>query len=264
MTKIKILSGWSNPGGSTTAFINLCNLFNENGLDCTFYGPHQFHLGRCKSNSLDNAAVNEDGEILIMHFLKIPSRPEASKKVILACHEKGVFPIKEIKPYWDEIVYVSEAQRDWQGIEGTIVPNSITSIARDRLKPGNIAGIIGSIDKNKNTHISIQRALQDNCDKVLIFGMVTDQPYWESMVKPLVDGDKVIFSGYIENRDAIYSQIDVVYQSSDSECASLVSHECKSLGVEFKGNENIDEVSTLTPNSEILEMWMKVLDHDNW
>ena len=264
MTKIKILSGWSNPGGSTTSFINLCNLFSESGLDCTFYGPHEFHLGQCKSDSLENCAVNEEGEILIIHYLKIPARPEASKKVILACHEKEMYKVKDVKPFWDKVTYVSNPQMFWQGVPGVVIPNVITPILRDRKeKSGNVAGIIGSIDKNKNTHISIKRALADNCDKVLLFGMVTDNAYWESTVKPLVDGDKVIFNGYIINRDAIYSQVDVVYQSSDSECASLVSHECKSLDIEFKGNDNIDKVDTLVSNSEILEKWMKVLDHDN-
>lgn len=265
MTKIKILSGWSNPGGSTTAFINLCNLFNKNGMDCTFYGPHSYHLGQCISNTLENCAVNDEDEILITHFFKMPHRPEKSKKVILACHEKGVFPIKTIQPYWDEIVYVANSQMFWQGVKGTVIPNVLPVINRERKETSNkVAGIIGSIDKNKNTHISIQRALNDNCDKVLLFGLVTDNPYWEHAVEPLVDGDKVVFSGYIQNRDAIYSQLDVVYQSSDSECASLVSHECKSLGLEFKGNENIEEVTTLVSNSEILEKWKKILDYDNW
>tara|TARA_R100000458_G_scaffold17345_3_gene15025 strand:- start:8139 stop:8936 length:798 start_codon:yes stop_codon:yes gene_type:complete len=265
MTKVKIISGWSNPGGSTTAFINLCNLFNENNIDCTFYGPHPYHLGQCKSDVLENCAVNEEGEILISHFFKIPHRPEKSKKVILSCHEKDIFPIKTVKSYWDEIVYVSNSQMFWQGVPGTVIPNVLPVINRERKEtPEKVAGIIGSIDINKNTHVSIQRALADNCDKVLLFGLVTNNPYWENQVKPLVDGSRVIFNGYVQNRDEIYSQIDVVYQSSKSECASLVSHECKALGIEFKGNKNIDKVTTLSSNSDILEKWKKVLDYDNW
>ena len=265
MTKIKIISGWSNPGGSTTAFINLCNLFNENGLDCTYYGPHPYHLGQCVSNMLEQCVINDEDEILITHFFKIPHRPEKSKKVILACHEKEVFPIRDIKPHWDEIVYVAESQKDWQGFPGTVIPNVLTDITVTKKETSsNIAGIIGSIDRNKNTHISIKRALEDNCDKVLLFGIVTDNSYWETTVKPLIDGTKVIFNGYIQNRDEMYSSIDVVYQSSDSECASLTSQECNSLGIEFKGNENIEEVKSLISNSEIFEKWMKVLDHDNW
>lgn len=51
---VKILSGWSNKGGSTFAFINLTNELNKNGIDTTFYGPHNWHLDKCKSGLLDN------------------------------------------------------------------------------------------------------------------------------------------------------------------------------------------------------------------
>lgn len=95
MTKIKIISGWSNPGGSTTSFINLCNYMNANGMDCTFYGPHDYHRDKCKSGHIAEAQVNQKDEILIIHYLKFPERPEASKKVILACHEKDVYEVKK-------------------------------------------------------------------------------------------------------------------------------------------------------------------------
>ena len=49
---IKIISGWSNLGGSTESFIKLCNLFNDNNLECVYYGPHNYHLDKCKSDHL--------------------------------------------------------------------------------------------------------------------------------------------------------------------------------------------------------------------
>ena len=52
---IKIISGWSDKGGSTFAFINLTNTLNEYGYDATFYGPHTWHLDKCKSGILDNS-----------------------------------------------------------------------------------------------------------------------------------------------------------------------------------------------------------------
>jgi hypothetical protein len=64
---IKILTGWSNTGGSTTAFINLTNLFNKNGIDCTMYGPHDYHLNKCKSGRLNDIRL-EENDNLIIHF----------------------------------------------------------------------------------------------------------------------------------------------------------------------------------------------------
>ena len=124
--KIKILSGWSNPGGSTVAFVNLCNLFNERGYDCTFYGPHAWHIGKCKSAWLDECPLNEADERLIVHFLKLPARPVESESVILACHEQEVFPVKNLDCFWDETVFVSESQKSWHGTEGIVIPNVIS------------------------------------------------------------------------------------------------------------------------------------------
>ena len=49
---IKILSSWSRPGGSTIAFIRLCNLFNDRGLECEFYGQHDWHLDKCNGKDI--------------------------------------------------------------------------------------------------------------------------------------------------------------------------------------------------------------------
>jgi hypothetical protein len=40
---IKIISGWSNKGGSTIALIALTNALNAEGYETTFYGPHDWH-----------------------------------------------------------------------------------------------------------------------------------------------------------------------------------------------------------------------------
>ena len=42
--KIKIISGWSDTGGSTIAHINMCKEFIKAGYDAEFYGPHEWHL----------------------------------------------------------------------------------------------------------------------------------------------------------------------------------------------------------------------------
>ena len=49
---VKIISDISHVGGSTIILINLTNLFNSKGIDTTFYGPHDFHMDKCKSKKL--------------------------------------------------------------------------------------------------------------------------------------------------------------------------------------------------------------------
>ena len=55
---VKIVSGWSNRGGSTFAFINLTNALNKAGYDTTFYGPHEWHLDKCKSGRMNEINIS--------------------------------------------------------------------------------------------------------------------------------------------------------------------------------------------------------------
>ena len=259
MTKIKILSGWSKPGGSTTSFINLCNLFNENGHDCTFYGYDSFPVGQCKYDSMENCAVNEEGEILIIHFLKIPERPEASKKVILACHEKEVYPVKDIKPFWDDITYVSNSQMFWQGVPGTVIPNVLTPLTKmegDLIKK---VGVIGSIDRNKNTHVSIQRALDDGFKKVHLYGLVTDQEYYREHVVNYVNNGKAYINGYQTNPQEMYDSLTDVYHSSLSETFNLIKGECELTGTNYHGLDSAESGAEYWDNERILNKWRNIL-----
>jgi len=259
MAQIKILSGWSNPGGSTTSFINLCNLFSKNGLDCTFYGPHTFPLNQCNFNLMDNCAVNEEGEVLITHFLKLPERPEASKKVILACHEKDVYKVKDVKPFWDEIVYVSNSQMFWQGVPGIVIPNVITPLIKSEVSSEKIAGVIGSIDRNKNTHVSIQRALDDGFKKVHLYGLVTDQDYYREHVVKYVNNGQASIQGYKVNPQEMYDSLSDVYHSSLSETFNLIKGECELTGTNYHGLDSAESGAEYWDNDKILKAWKELI-----
>jgi hypothetical protein len=121
---IKILSGWSEKGGSTTAFINLTNIFNKNGIDCTFYGPHQWHLDKCNSDNSKNLKL-KTSDRLITHFINLGNRP-AIKKVVLSCHEKWWFEVADLPVYWDEVIFLHQAHRDYHkryNGKYSIIPN---------------------------------------------------------------------------------------------------------------------------------------------
>jgi hypothetical protein len=260
---IKIISGWSDKGGSTFAFINLTNTLNQYGYDATFYGPHTWHLDKCKSGILDSSlSVNEDDK-LICHFIQLPNRPNASK-VILSCHEKNLFEVGKIKQYWDKVVFLNEKQRDYHSSytgDFTILPNLKEALVKKESidESRKIAGIIGSIDENKQTHLSIQRAFSEGYDKIFLFGNVTDPNYYNSKVKPLMN-ENVIEYGFEKDKQKMYDMIDAVFLSSKSEVASLVKDECESTGTKFYGNTATDhDVINLT-NDEIIKEWIKILE----
>jgi hypothetical protein len=255
-SKIKIASSWTRPGGGTVAHINLTNLLNENGYDCTFYGPHDWHLDKCKSDTIDKCVLAPD-DILISHFIQIP--PEAKlKKHILYCHEKDVYPLKKVSlAGYDLIVYVSNSQMEWQGVNypSAIIPPLVDKFNWSPPKE-KVAGVIGSVDYNKQVHKSINRALNNGYEKVLLFGQVNDTPYYNEYVSRYVDSGQVVLAGHLDDREAMYGQVSEVFHSSLSETYGLVEAECRRSGIPFNGESNRQEI---LDESEILNRWRNIL-----
>ena len=259
--KIKILTGFSDKGGSTTVFVNLTNEFNKLGYDCTLYGPHNWHLDKCKSKLSNELVINKE-DILISHFVDLGQRPPADK-VILACHEKNLYEVSTKRQFWDTAVFVNDTHRIYHsGYTGDfkIIPNLKTNLSKiEKTDKNLIAGVIGSIDENKQTHISIKRALEDGCKKIYVFGSINDSNYYNNFVRPLLS-DIVIHKGHMDNKQEIYNMIGKVYQSSISECASLVKDECYQTDTQFFGNDSTKNDVSILENSEIMNKWIKLLE----
>jgi hypothetical protein len=262
MTRIKIVSGWSHYGGSTQAHINLCNTFNDRGIDCTYYGPHEYHLDKCKAKLLKELKLEVD-DVLIYHFLDILKERPPINKLILSLHEKDLYPLKH-KPYqiFDSIHYLNERQKQWHGVEHNnfICPNAHEEFLDLNNRPKHkIAGVIGSIDENKQTHISIKRALEDGMEKIFLFGSLNDVGYFQREVEPLIVKHKDIieYKGFVDDKQKMYEMVSDVYLSSISENASFVADECSILGVKFHGNEQTDINQNIISNDEVFAIWMK-------
>ena len=260
--KVKILTGFSERGGSTTALINLTNLFNENGIDCTFYGPHNWHLDKCKSDLISNLKLDPSDKV-ITHAVRPETRLPVDT-VILASHEKWWFQVGKIPQHWDKVIFLHENHReyheDYHG-EYDIIPNLKEPLVSNTKKENVdlIAGVIGTIEDRKQTHKSIERALEDGCEKVILFGKIGDENYYNDLVKDLLNDPRVEMSGYQTDKQSMYDSIGRVYHSSKGEVACLVKDECYLTNTKFYGNEETNhEVSPLT-NNEILEKWKQVL-----
>lgn len=256
---IRIITGHSAQGGSTVAFINLTNALNEIGIETVLYGPHDWHIGKCRSERLMSRKLQMNvNDTLIFHFWQLQARPPV-KKVILSCHEQNVFPLQNINyKVYDKIHFVSETQRQYHKIDHPyfIIPNIVNELKSNPKPTEKVAGIIGSVDRNKQVHISIQRALQDGFEKVLIFGKITDHQYWESEVKKLVDTQKVKYMGFVDDKQAMYDRVTDVYHSSLMETWGYIKVECELTGTKFHGNSSTDNAK-VTNKNEIIEMWKK-------
>ena len=167
--------------------------------------------------------------------------------------------------HWDTAIFLHESHARYHaGYTGDycIIPN-IKERIPVRKKPGyhESAGIIGTIEPNKQVHISIMRALSGGYRKVLIFGRIGDMEYFLKEVRPLLS-DRVIMMGEISNKEEIYSSIGVVYHSSISEVATLVKDECYTTRTRFEGNEETRNVTSSLSNDKIIELWRDALQLD--
>jgi len=259
---IKIVTGWSNKGGSTTAFIALTNALNEAGYETRLYGPHEWHLDKCKSGLLDDTFTVDRNDKLIVHFLNLPKKPFC-RKVLLACHEKDLFEVGKITPFWDEVIFLNQKHREYHNeYQGKfrILPNLKANFNKsDKTGLEKIAGVIGSFDENKQTHVSIERALVDGCEKIYLFGEANESSYYNDFVKPLIDNEKVILKGFTEDKQGMYDSIGCVYHSSLSEVACLVKDECETTETVFHGTEVTNNPPNTLTNKEIINKWVKAL-----
>jgi len=260
---VRIISGWTGPGGSTTALINLTNALNDNGIETVMMGKNPWYCDKCISEPITDKLNFKSSDTLMFHYIQLPKRPNA-KKVLLACHEKWWFKIGDINKYWDIAIFLHDEHRNYHkqnGYKGNyvIIPNLKENLKKsDKTKLDKIAGIIGTIEPRKQTHISIKRAFDDGCKKVILFGHIGNNDYFNEHIKPLLEiNQNLNMAGYCD-KQKIYDQIDRVYHSSIGEVASLVKDECFTTGTKFFGNEETNnQISNLT-NGEILKLWKEI------
>lgn len=255
---IKVLTGYSNVGGSTVAFTRLVNLFNENSLKACLYGPQKWEGITCPFETIDKLILVPE-DILIYHFYPLKDRPGV-RKVILSSHETEVFKLKNYPDLkYDTIHYVSEFQKEWQGLDGVVIPNPIRKFSK-RTNDGSkkVAGIIGSIDRNKRVHLSITKALEDGFTDIRLYGGVTDIQYFITQIQPLLS-DIVTYRGVAINMDYVYNQLTHVYHSPVLETFNLVKPECISAGVTYVGNEGNDTKAQYWSDEGIIQAWKTLL-----
>jgi hypothetical protein len=252
-----IISGWSNPGGSTTAFINLTNALNNVGIETKFWGLHKYHLNKCNSEIIYHNKLNfNKNDTAAVHYIKIKERLPV-RKMILSSHEQNMFPIKNISyKLYDKIHYVSEHQRQYHNVDHPyfICGNILDNLKINPKPTEKIGAVIGSIDANKQVHVSINRALNDGCEKVFVFGKITDPVYYNTFVKILIDNKKIIRIDFENDKQKMYDSVTDVYQDSIMETWGYVKAECIATGTNFHGSSATDGL-IIQPNQEILDVW---------
>lgn len=268
---IHILTGWSKLGGSTEANISLTNAFNKNGYECCLYGSDPFPAKRCNFKYFADFRPSKN-DILISHFIN----PDAIStffnsgysvsKHVLSCHESELFPLKFMNyKIYDKIHFVSKWQKDYHRINhpSFICPNVVEKLnLSDKTNVKGIFSVIGSIDKNKNTHVSIQRALKDGAKEVLIYGNYDkNNQYFREYILPLVNKNKnVKLMGIEVDKQKMYDSCERVYLSSFKETWGYLIPECKMTNTELRCTQNINKNIEIWDEKRILNLWVKELE----
>ena len=260
--KVKFVTGFGSFGGSTVALLEHCRLLRENGFDATLYADGDWHLGRfAGSRRMDEFSPERD-DVVVFHHIQPKVRPKC-RRSLLYLHEKSLWPLRgrDLLPF-DSIVYVSEDQMRHHGVPGSVVPNPVSRMVDpvSHSPPGrNVAGVVGTIQSRKMQHVSIERALADGRDSVLLFGDY-EPGYFNSHIKPLLS-DRVVYMGLVDpdDRMSMYNSFDHLYMFSSEESASLTLGECRLLGKQvFKSDEVSDY--EMVGDGEIVERWRRVFE----
>mgnify|MGYP001166792256 FL=1 len=256
---IKIVTGYSNPGGSTIALKNLCEEFSKRDIECEMYGPHEWHTKFGDNYKQMSEIAITDQDKVIAHFVNLPVR--VKDQTIFSCHEMWWFDFEKTDDFYKKVQFLTPKQAEYHSSVSShvLIPNVKEEIKVSKVDGHEkVAAIIGSIEKRKDTVQSIQRALNDGYEQIHLYGPVMDDQYFTEQVLSFL-GKGVVYKGYADKSD-IYSNVGRVYHSSNGEVASLVKDECYTTGTEFFGNETTDnEVSDLS-NDDVINLWMRELE----
>ena len=259
---VRIITGHSLGGGSTVDHINLVNALNEAGKDAVLYGPHDWHLNKCKSGLFKDIQVL-DGDQLIVHYLGGLNKPQQVSKFIYSCHETNINPLKLIDLRdFDIVHYVSDSQRKWHDVNYPyeIIPNILSDL---RLLPKsvyNTVGVIGSIDSHKQTGESIRRAIKDGYKNILVYGNISERAYFTEEILPWVERGFVKMMGHCDDKQKMYDSVNIVYHSSKRETFNYVKAECDLTGTGYNGLDSSESGAESWSKDEIVDKWIEVLE----
>jgi len=294
---IKIVSGFSLPAGSTVALVNLCNQLNERGYDCILYGPDNWHMDKCKSAKMSDFCP-ENGDTIVVHNINLfsvvelykienkfeelrkkkrlvslkgvfvrhfpRSRKHVGIRLILSCQENELFPLRRLNyAMFDKIHYVHSSQITYHKImhRHFVCPNFSNHLIASEHKPIRTAGVIGSIRQEYQTEVSIENALQDGMEPVILYGYLIDPVYYYEQIVPLIKKypGKIRFAGFIDDKQKIYDSVSDVY-CTVGRAWSLVKKECALTNTRYHGPDTSSIEEELMTNDQIFNVWKKELE----
>ena len=272
---IKIFSQVGTLTGSLIALLRLCEELNNANIEAKLFLSAQHYIQPVELlyNYINPRHVKllqpgqlswgdfDKNDTVISHYILWPIRPQV-KKMILYCQETDLFDLKKLNcDMHDQIVFVSAFQKTWHNTDGLVIPPLGQSLKPVDISNNNIAGIIGSIDSHKQTHISIMRALEDGYKKIQLWGIKSSDDYFDLKIAPFIKDNLCSYMGTFTDAQSVYNTLHSVYCSSLRETYNYVQLECLQTGVQYKGTpENTFAVDHFCfDNKKIIDKWIHAL-----
>ncbi len=292
---IKIVSVWSIPVGSTVALVNLCNQLNARGHGCVFFGPDRWHLDKCRSALLSDFQP-EGGDVVIAHGLRLHStadlydvnNPDVSgprngllsslkgdvlgylrsrkqpENIRLVTTFSGSGPPRTGRAVWSmfhKIHFSCEAQRGRAaaGSSHFICPDFLHDLEKPKGRPERVAGVIGCVRPENMLERSVERALLDGMESVILYGYLLDPVYFFSTIAPLKKKypGRIRFAGFLDDPQRMYNSISDVYRCA-AKPWSAVRRECSLTDTRYHGPDAAGEEES-AGNDAIYSVWKKEL-----
>lgn len=208
---------------------------------------------------------SEPSDIVIVHLIKLLRRPRCRRLVYSAHEFPHIFALADASPFlYDGIHFVGEALRNECCVthpNERIIANVLDPLTPTPKPFQRIAGVVGSIEPPKQTHVSIDRALEDGMEQIHLYGGINDPQYFELEIVTRMarHPGRIHFHGYLDNKQAIYDSVSDIYHSSLYETWGYVSAECRLAGVNYHGNHATAGQVHAT-EQEILSAWKELLE----
>lgn len=291
---IKIISGYSHAAGSTFALVNLCNEFNSRGHVCTFYGPDNWHVDKCRSGSLDDFSVDTNDIVIVndipllsigdlsnlkeivdgsgkRQVLKtlgklvlnlLPAKKPNDYRLFLTRLSDSALPLSRVRlSLFQKIHFSSGVLRRYSRTRYPkfVSPSFCNDLKRTEHKPEKTAGIIGSIKRQNNIEKALEQALLDGMETVIIFGYMEDPIYFYEIIVPLTikHRGRIKYAGFVDDKQKMYDTVSDVYSSANKPW-SLVSQECAMTNTRYHAPEPASADGRMT-NEQIFQIWKNEL-----
>jgi hypothetical protein len=169
--------------------------------------------------------------------------------------------VLKVSKFYDKINFIGEEYLDKSISKYFIAPNHHDKVIFVDNKLSKNAAIIGDIYAGNDIEYSIDKAIKDGMEKIMIYGFMRDPIYFYKKIEPLFKeyANKLEMAGFSDDYQKILSSVSDVYLFPKNKVISNVVNYCQMANVKLHCNENVIAAKNLD-EAVIFKIWKKELN----